>query len=100
MKLAEQLVKLIAAVAAIAAVAYLVVKYFDKIKAWVQSICPCCAEEDDFAEDDEFAEPVIQETAPVEETPVEAPAEAPAEEAIQVAADDDAPVAEEDDFQE
>ncbi len=96
MKLFEQLLKLAALAAAVAAIAYLVVKYFDRIKAWVQSICPCCDEESDFFEDDDFAEP---EAFAQDEAPAEAPAveEAPVEPAP--TADDNAPVAEEDDFQ-
>ena len=78
MKLFNTFVKLAAAIAAVGAVAYLVVKYFDAIKAWAEKLCPCCKVELE-------AEPeAVEEVAPVEET-------APAE--------DDAPVAEESDFE-
>lgn len=87
MKIANVLLKLVAAAAAIAGIAYLVVKYYGEIKAWIQKFCPCCALEDDFEE----------------ETKVdEIPAEEPAEEAE--AADEDAdedetvPVADDADF--
>lgn len=90
MKLAEKLIKLAAAIAAIAGIAYLVVKYFDAIKAWAEKLCPCCAVEEDF-ETEETAE---------EETPVEEPAaEEAVEEVVEEVAADDAPVAEEADFE-
>lgn len=93
MKNIKLLVKLAAAAAAIAGIAYLVVKYLDKIKAWVQKICPCCTLEDDFAEDAAF-EPAAEE-APVE---VEVEAEsAPAVEEAPV--DDTVPVADDADFE-
>lgn len=94
MKTIEKLIKLAAAVAAVAGVAFLVVKYFDAIKAWLQKLCPCCNLEEDFVDDAADAE-----FAPVEE---EAPAEEPAEEAPveeAPAVEDGAPVAEEADFE-
>ena len=100
MKLFNTFVKLAAAIAAVGAVAYLVVKYFDAIKAWAEKLCPCCKVELE-------AEPeAVEEVAPVEEAPAEEAApveEAPAEEAAPVEetapAEDDAPVAEESDFE-
>ena len=64
MKLFNTFVKLAAAIAAVGAVAYLVVKYFDAIKAWAEKLCPCCKVELE-------AEPeAVEEVAPVEEAPV------------------------------
>lgn len=89
MKLAETIIKAAAAVAAIAGIAYLVVKYMDAIKAWLEKICPCCTLEDDFedgiVEDEEVeaAEEAAEEAPVAEETPV----------------DDSVPVAEEADFE-
>lgn len=48
MKLAETIIKAAAAVAAVAGIAYLIVKYLDAIKAWLEKICPCCVLEEDF----------------------------------------------------
>lgn len=89
MKLIENLIKLAAAAAVIAGIAYLVVKYFDAIKAWVQKLCPCCTIEEDFED-----EAIPAEYAPVEE---EAPTEEPATE--EAPADSVTPVAEETDFE-
>lgn len=87
MKNIKLLIKLAAAATAIAGIAYLVVKYFDEIKAWVKKICPCCALEDDFAEDAVF-EPVAEE-APVAAEPAPVVEEAPVDEAVPVADDAD-----------
>ena len=57
MKVAKILMKLAAAVAVIGGIAYLVVRYYDEIKAWIQKFCPCCALEEDFMEEDEEAAP-------------------------------------------
>lgn len=105
MKLFNTIMKLAAAVAAIAGIAYLIVKYMDAIKAWLNKLCPCADVEledefdveIEFSEDVPAAEPVEEvvveepsvEEAPVEEAPVE---EAPVEEVA-------APVAEESDFE-
>lgn len=100
MKLFNTIMKLAAAVAAVAGIAYLVVKYMDAIKAWLNKLCPCADVEleDDFDVEIEFSEDVpveenveevVVEEAPVEEAPAE---EAPVEEVA-------APVAEESDFE-
>ena len=94
MKLFNTFVKLAAAIAAIGAIAYLVVKYFEAIKAWVEKLCPCCQVELEAVEEE-----VPAEEAPAEETPADeiSEEEAPVEEAVP--AEDDAPVAEESDFE-
>ena len=48
MKLAEAIIKLGVAIAAVAGIAFLVVKYMDAIKAWLEKLCPCCELEEDF----------------------------------------------------
>ena len=88
MKLFNTFVKLAAAIAAVGAIAYLVVKYFDAIKAWAEKLCPCCKVEL------EAEAEAVEEASPVEEAPAEEAA--PVEEAP---AEDDAPVAEESDFE-
>lgn len=92
MKLFNTIMKIAAAIAAIAGIAYLIVKYMDAIKAWLNKLCPCCDVEleDDFDVEIEFSEEPAEE--PVEEVVVEAPAAEAVEEA-------DAPVAEESDFE-
>ena len=96
MKLFNTIMKIAAAVAAIAGIAYLVVKYMDAIKAWLNKLCPCSEVEleDDFDIAIEFSEDVpaeepVEEVVVAEEVPV-------VEEAPVV---DDAPVAEESDFE-
>ena len=83
MKLAEIIIKIGLAIAAVAGIAFLVVKYMDAIKAWVEKLCPCCN--------------IEEEEEPVEE-PVEEPAaeEAPVEEIV---VEEGTPVAEEADFE-
>lgn len=108
MKKKNTLIKCIAAAAAVAGIAYLVVRYFDAIHAWLRKLCPCCSLEDDFVGDD-FFDPAYGEAehahfaqqtaekASTEEPPAEA-AEAPeTEEAADEAPK--APVAEESDFE-
>ena len=90
MKTINTLIKLAAAATAIAGIAFLVVKYFDAIKAWMAKLCPCCALEEDFVAEDEVA---VEETA---EEAVEEPAEEVAAEEV---VEDDAPVAEDSDFE-
>ena len=94
MKLAENIIKIGLAIATVAGIAYLVVKYMDAIKAWIEKLCPCCRIEDEVVEEAEelVEEPAAEEAdfeAPVEEVVVEA---APVEEGT--------PVAEETDFAE
>lgn len=92
MKLAETIIKLGLAIAAVAGIAYVVVKYMDAIKAWLDKLCPACEVEE------------VEEEAPVAEETVEEPAaeEAPVEEAPaveEVVVEDGTPVAEEADFE-
>lgn len=98
MKLANTIIKLAAAAAAVAGIAYLVVRYFDDIKAWLARYFPCC----DYALEDEdldFDFPGEQAPAAEAPAPEAAPAEeAPAEEAAP-AEDEAVPAAEEEDFE-
>jgi len=87
MKLGETIIKIGLAIAAVAGIAFLVVKYMDAIKAWVDKLCPACELEED---------EVIEEVA-AEET-VEEPAAEPAAEEVVV--EEGTPVAEENDFAE
>lgn len=95
MKLFKSIAKLAAAIVAVAGIAYVVYKYMDAIKAWLSKLCPCAEVEleEDFVPEEEVAAEAAEE-APAEETPAE---EVPAEEAP--AAEDNAPVAEETDFE-
>lgn len=89
MKLAETIIKIGLAIAAVAAIAFLIVKYMDTIKAWVEKLCPCCRIENEAAVEDEkpVEEPAAEEVAP----------EAPAVEEVTV--EEGTPVAEEADFE-
>lgn len=91
MKLAEKIIKLGLAIAAVAGIAYVVVKYMDAIKAWLEKLCPCCQVEEEAAVE-ETAEEAVAEN--VEEPAAE---EAPAVEEVVV--EDGTPVAEEADFE-
>lgn len=86
MKLGETIIKIGLAIAAVAGIAFLIVKYMDAIKAWVDKIFPACELEEDF---DETVEEVTAEEPAVEEAP--AAEEVPVEEGT--------PVAEENDFE-
>lgn len=88
MKLAENIIKLGVAIAAVAGIVYLVVKYIDAIKAWLEKLCPAC-------EIEEAVEAVAEET--IEEPAAEEVAEAPAVEEVVV--EEGTPVAEETDFE-
>lgn len=91
MKLGETIIKIGLAIAAVAGIAFLIVKYMDAIKAWLEKLCPACELEEDF---DETVEEVAAEEPAVEEAPVE---DAPAAEETPV--DEGTPVAEEKDFE-
>lgn len=95
MKFASKLIKLVAAVAAIAGIAYLVVRYFDDIKAWLAKFCPCCdyTLEDDFEVEVPMTEPVPKPAAPAEAEP------APAEQSVSAEDTEDTITAEEQDFE-
>ena len=96
MKLAENIIKLGLAIAAVAGIAFLVVKYIDAIKAWLEKLCPACELEDDFEE--AAVEEAVEEPA-AEEAAVEAPVEeTPAVEEVVI--EEGTPVAEETDFAE
>ena len=96
MKLANTLIKLAAAIAAVAGIAFLVVRYFDEIKAWLSRFCPSCdyTLEDDFEVEVPMTEPAPKAEAPAEEPAAEAPAEEPAP-----AAEPEPFTAEEEDFE-
>ena len=86
MKFAETIIKLGVAIAAVAGIAFLVVKYMDAIKAWLEKLCPACELEEDFVEE-------------IEETVEEAVEEA-VEEPAEIVVEEGTPVAEETDFAE
>lgn len=88
MKLAEKIIKLGVAIAAVAGIAYLVVKYMDAIKAWLEKLCPSCELEEDVEVEEAVEEPAAEE-APVEEAPA----------VEEVVVEDGTPVAEETDFE-
>ena len=97
MKLAEIIIKIGLAIAAVAGIAFLIVKYMDAIKAWVEKLCPCCAiEEEEELVEEPAAEELVEE--PAAEELVEEPAaeEAPAQEIV---VEEGTPVAEETDFE-
>lgn len=87
MKLAENIIKIGLAIAAVAGIAFLVVKYMDAIKAWMEKLCPAC----------EIEEELVEE--PVAEEAVEEPAAEEAPVVEEVVVDDATPVAEETDFE-
>ncbi|MBR7179629.1 MAG: hypothetical protein IKD27_08980 [Oscillospiraceae bacterium] len=102
MKLAENIMKIGLAIAAVAGIAFLVVKYLDAIKAWLDKLCPACEVEEEAVE--EPAEELIEEPAAEEAVAEEAPAEEPAAEeaapaAEEVVIEEGTPVAEEADFE-
>ena len=86
MKFVETIIKLGVAIAAVAGIAFLVVKYMDAIKAWLEKLCPACELEEDFVEE-------------IEETVEEAVEEA-VEEPAEIVVEEGTPVAEETDFAE
>ena len=89
MKLGETIIKIGLAIAAVAGIVFLVVKYMDAIKAWVEKLCPCCRIEDEVIEEaeEQVEEPAAEVIAP----------EAPVEEIV---VEEGTPVAEETDFAE
>lgn len=89
MKLGETIIKIGLAIAAVAGIAFLIAKYMDAIKAWVEKLCPCCRIEDEVIEEaeEQVEEPAAEVIAP----------EAPVEEVI---VEEGTPVAEENDFAE
>ena len=104
MKLAENIIKIGLAIATVAGIAYLVVKYMDAIKAWLEKLCPACEIEEEAIEEaaavEIAAESVAEEAPAVEEVP--AVEETAAEETPvveEVVVEDGTPVAEEADFE-
>ena len=95
MKLAEKIIKLALAIGAVAGVIFLITKYMDAIKAWMDKLCPACEAEEEIIEE-AVAEETVEESveAPTEEAPFE---EAPVEEIV---IEEGTPVAEETDFAE
>ena len=91
MKLGETIIKIGLAIAAVAGIAFLIVKYMDAIKAWLEKLCPACELEEDF---DETIEEVTAEEPAAEEAPAE---EAPVAEEVPI--EEGTPVAEENDFE-
>lgn len=98
MKTLNAVVKLLAALAALAGVIYLIAVYGDRIVAWAKKLLGCCPwdeGEEAPAEEETPAEETLAEEVPAEEVPAEEiPAEAPA-----AAAEDNTPVANEEDFE-
>lgn len=95
MKIFTNIVKALVALAAVAGAVYAVATYGDKIVAWAKKLmnsCPC-KEAEPVAEEVPAEEPAVEEAPAAEEAPAEEPA--PAEEAPA----DDAPVAEDSDFE-
>ena len=96
MKTLNAIVKVLAVLAAVAGTIYVIAAYGDKIVAWAKRVIGCCPWDEGMEE--EPAEAPTEEKA--EEPAAEAPAaaeEAPVEEAK--AADDNAPTANEEDFE-
>ena len=51
MKLGETIIKIGLAIAAVAGIVFLVVKYMDAIKAWLEKLCPACEIEEEAIEE-------------------------------------------------
>ena len=87
-------IKILTALAAVAGAVYVIATYGDQIVAWAKKVlaslpkCPCCQKDE--AAEEAAAEEVAAEEAPAEEVAEEVVIEVPAE---------DAPVAEEADFE-
>ena len=99
MKFAEKIIKLALAIGAVAGVIFLIAKYMDAIKAWMDKLCPAGELEEEIIEEavsEEAGEEVVEEVveAPAEEVAAE---EAPVEEIV---IEEGTPVAEETDFAE
>lgn len=97
MKLFNTIAKVAAAIAAVAGIAFLVYKYMDAIKAWIAKLCPCAEVEleEDFIPEEEITEEPAEDEA-AEEVVEEVIAEEPA---VEVSVAEDAPVADEADFE-
>ena len=95
MKAFTIIMKILAAAAAIVGAVYVAATYGDKIVAWAKKMLPCCPA----CEETEEA-PAVEEEA-VEEAPVveEETVEEVVEEEVAPAAEEEAPVADEADFE-
>ena len=96
MKTLNVIIKIVAALAAVAGVVYVIATYGDKIVEWAKKILASMPKaECDFVEE----EAPVEEAAPVEEPAAEE--EAPVEEAtpVEIVIEDNAPVADEADFE-
>lgn len=49
-KFLQAVLTTVAILAAVAAAAYAVIKYWDKISAFLQDLCPCCKKSDEMTE--------------------------------------------------
>lgn len=103
MKTLQAVLKALTALAAVAGAVYVVATYGDKIVAWAKQLwatmpkCPNCEKAEESAAEEVVAEEAAAEEAPAAE---EAAEEEPAVEVtIDIAADENEPVAEEADFE-
>ena len=101
MKTLNAVVKVLAVLAAVAGAIYVIAAFGDKIVAWAKRVIGCCPWDEGMEEETTEEAPAAEEEkteAPAEEAAAaETPAEAPAEE--EKAADDNAPTANEEDFE-
>ena len=103
MKAFTVIMKILAAAAAVVGAVYVAATYGDKIVAWAKKLmpqCPCCKDDDTCTCGEEgckCAEEAVAEEAPAEEAPAEEPV---AEEVVvEAPAEEEAPVADEADFE-
>ena len=75
MKFVETIIKLGVAIAAVAGIAFLVVKYMDAIKAWLEKLFPVYELEEDFVEEIEETEATNSPEEGAEPAATEAPGE-------------------------
>ena len=96
MKTFNTVMKVLAALAAVAGVIYVIAAFGDKIVAWAKRVIGCCPWDEGMEEEEaEEQEAPATEEAEAPEAPAEAAEEAPAAEK----AEDNAPVASEEDFE-
>ena len=98
MKLAEKIIKLALAIGAVAGIIFLIAKYMDAIKAWLDKLCPACELEEEIIEE-AVAEETIEEAVEdsIEESVEETVEDAPVVEEVVI--EEGTPVAEENDFE-
>lgn len=100
MKVITNIVKVLVALAAVAGAVYAIATYGDKLVAWAKKLlngCPYKCAEDEFPIEEPIEDPVTEEVSAEEEVP--AVEEVPAEEPAVEAPADDAPVADDSDFE-